>query len=48
MSEIVNRSDYGIDLHSAAIHRTNLPQIRVSPSRADTLSLAKLSVLRSS
>ncbi|QFS98941.1 Succinylglutamate desuccinylase / Aspartoacylase family protein [Labrenzia sp. THAF191b] len=41
MSEIVNRSDYGIDLHSAAIHRTNLPQIRVSPSLADTLSLAK-------
>jgi hypothetical protein len=41
MSEIVNRSDYGIDLHSAAIHRTNLPQIRVSPSRADTLALAK-------
>ncbi len=41
MSEIVNRADYGIDLHSAAIHRTNLPQIRVSPSRPETLELAK-------
>jgi len=41
MSEIVNRADYGIDLHSAAIHRANLPQIRVSPSQPDTLSLAK-------
>ncbi|MBN9671457.1 succinylglutamate desuccinylase/aspartoacylase family protein [Roseibium aggregatum] len=41
MTEIVHRADFGIDLHSAAIHRTNLPQIRVSPSRPDTLSLAK-------
>jgi len=41
MSEIVNRADYGIDLHSAAIHRINLPQIRVSPSRPETLTLAK-------
>lgn len=41
MTEIVNRSDFGIDLHSAAIHRINLPQIRVSPSRPETLTLAK-------
>jgi len=41
MSEIVARCDYGIDLHSAAIHRTNLPQIRVSPSRPETLALAR-------
>lgn len=40
MNEIVKRSDYGIDLHSAAIHRTNLPQIRVSPSKDDTMKLA--------
>ncbi|MCH8551795.1 MAG: succinylglutamate desuccinylase/aspartoacylase family protein [Natronospirillum sp.] len=26
--EIVAQSDYGIDLHTGAIHRTNLPQIR--------------------
>ena len=41
MTEIVCRSDYGIDLHSAAIHRTNLPQIRVTPSKPETLDLAK-------
>jgi len=40
MEEIVRRSDFGIDLHSAAIHRTNLPQIRVSPSSDRTLELA--------
>ena len=28
MSEVVARSDIGIDLHTAAIHRDNLPQIR--------------------
>lgn len=39
MDQIVKRSDFGIDLHSAAIHRTNLPQIRVSP--ASTTSLAR-------
>ena len=31
MEEVVQRSDVGIDLHSAAIHRTNLPQIRLTP-----------------
>ena len=31
MTEVVERSDVGIDLHSAAIHRTNLPQIRLTP-----------------
>lgn len=41
MQEIVLRSDLGIDLHSAAIHRTNLPQIRVSPSKPETLALAE-------
>lgn len=30
ITEIVARSDLGIDLHSAAIHRTNYPQIRIS------------------
>lgn len=28
MREIVTKSNYGIDLHTGAIHRTNLPQIR--------------------
>lgn len=31
LTEIVSRSDLGIDLHSAAIHRTNYPQVRISP-----------------
>lgn len=40
MTEIVEQSDIGIDLHSAAIHRTNLPQIRVSPTKTETMELA--------
>ncbi|MBC7165343.1 MAG: succinylglutamate desuccinylase/aspartoacylase family protein [Roseovarius sp.] len=31
MQEVVRRADVGIDLHSAAIHRTNLPQLRLTP-----------------
>lgn len=31
MREVVERADYGIDLHTAALHRSNLPQIRISP-----------------
>ena len=30
LNEVVLRCDLGIDLHSAAVHRTNLPQIRIS------------------
>jgi predicted deacylase len=41
MEQIVSRSDFGIDLHSAAIHRENLPQIRVSPSQPETMERAK-------
>ena len=40
MTEIVARSDAGVDLHSAAIHRTNMPQIRVSPKNPKTMALA--------
>ncbi len=39
-SEILERSDFGIDLHSAAIHRTNYPQIRVSDDRPKAQELA--------
>lgn len=42
MEEIVERSEIGIDLHSAAVQRTNLPQIRVSPKSANTMALAKV------
>lgn len=31
LTQIVKRADFGIDLHSAAIQRTNLPQIRLTP-----------------
>ena len=41
MGEIVTRSDVGIDLHSAAIHRVNLPQVRVSRTDPKALSLAQ-------
>ncbi len=41
MTAIVSRSDVGIDLHSAALHRTNLPQIRVTPSKPETMALAE-------
>ncbi|WP_297771526.1 succinylglutamate desuccinylase/aspartoacylase family protein [uncultured Roseovarius sp.] len=34
MEQVVARSDVGIDLHSAAIHRSNLPQIRLTPGNA--------------
>lgn len=40
MTQIVKRSDFGIDLHSAAIHRMNMPQLRVSPSSDETLARA--------
>ncbi len=31
LRQVVARSDFGIDIHSAAIHRSNLPQIRIAP-----------------
>lgn len=40
-NEIIARSDWGIDLHSASNHRTNLPQIRLSPSKPETEELAR-------
>jgi len=42
MNEIVARCDLGIDLHSAAIHRTNYPQIRVSPDNPEMFDLANV------
>lgn len=40
-TEIVKKCNYGIDLHTAAIHRTNLPQIRTNTENEETLSLAR-------
>lgn len=40
-NEIVGKSDLGIDIHSAAIHRSNLPQIRISSGRPKAMEYAK-------
>lgn len=40
LNEIVARCSVGIDLHSAAINRMNLPQVRVSANNAKTMKLA--------
>ena len=41
MNEIVSQSTHGIDLHTGAIHRENLPQIRANLDDDDTNSLAR-------
>jgi uncharacterized protein len=38
--EVVLRSNYGIDFHTAALHRSNLPQIRISPKKPELEKLA--------
>ncbi|WP_373069452.1 succinylglutamate desuccinylase/aspartoacylase family protein [Sulfurimonas sp.] len=41
LNEIVKKSDLGIDLHTASIHKSNLPQIRTNIKNPYTLKLAK-------
>ncbi|WP_422136855.1 MULTISPECIES: succinylglutamate desuccinylase/aspartoacylase family protein [unclassified Endozoicomonas] len=41
LKEIVSLCEYGIDLHTGAIHRSNLPQIRANLMDKETLSLAR-------
>lgn len=41
LNEIVAKADYGIDFHTGAIHRSNLPQIRANLDDEETLELAK-------
>jgi hypothetical protein len=41
LNEVVARSNFGIDLHSAAIHRSNLPQIRVNSHDEGAYRLAE-------
>jgi len=41
LTEIVSHCQYGIDLHSGAIHRSNLPQIRANLSDPETGELAE-------
>jgi hypothetical protein len=39
--EVVLRCGYGIDFHTAALHRTNLPQIRLAPEEPELLAMAE-------
>jgi len=41
MKEIVEKSTHGIDLHTGAIHRSNLPQIRANLDNDETERLAR-------
>jgi len=41
MEQVVNRCTHGIDIHTGAIHRDNLPQIRANLDDEETLLLAK-------
>jgi len=41
MTEVVKRCTHGIDLHTGAIHRTNLPQIRANLNDLETERLAR-------
>ena len=41
MQEIVSKATHGIDLHTAAIHRDNFPQIRANLDCEETMKLAE-------
>lgn len=41
MEEIVAKCSHGIDLHTGALHRSNLPQIRANLNDPETLAMAK-------
>lgn len=41
INEVVENSTHGIDLHTAAVHRSNLPQIRACLDDAETNRLAR-------
>lgn len=40
--EVVSKCDFGIDLHTAAIHKSNLPQIRTNLDNDDTREMAEV------
>ena len=42
VDEVIQKCDYGIDFHSGAIHRANLPQIRVSFQEQRSAELAEV------
>lgn len=39
--EILQQADYGIDIHTGALHRANLPQVRANLEDETTLELAR-------
>lgn len=41
LTQVVLRCSFGIDLHSAAIQRTNLPQLRLTPGNPRLLDLGR-------
>lgn len=41
MEEIVARCTHGLDLHTGAVHRTNLPHVRVGPEQTAAHALAR-------
>lgn len=41
MKEIVSKAQYGIDLHTAAIHRDNFPQVRATLEDVETRRIAE-------
>lgn len=41
MTEIVEQCSHGIDLHTGALHRSNLPQIRANLDHEETAELAR-------
>jgi predicted deacylase len=40
ITEIVARADFGVDLHTGAVHRSNLPQIRANLDDPKTMAMA--------
>ncbi len=41
MHEVIEKCDYGIDIHSGAIHRFNFPQVRLEISDSAEMEMAK-------
>lgn len=41
LEEIIARCDYGIDMHTGALHRANLPQIRANLDDPETAAVAR-------
>ncbi len=41
LNDIVAKADYGIDLHTGSLHRTNLPQVRANLDDPDIMAIAK-------